>query len=201
MAKGVIYITTTTVPGLIKIGQCETKQFPERMRNLERNGYYNVSGLKRQFAIEVEDYDDKERLIHEVFAKHRVNDSELFALDIELAKQLLLCFEGKVIYPEDTDKEKTFGSVSRARKKEKMFNFYRKGITDGSTIVFKHDESITAKVVGGREVKFDGEVRYLSPLTCEIMEKLGRLNDSKTYRGADYWNYNGVQLSKIKDRS
>lgn len=36
------------------------------MTELERNGYGNVAGLKRRFAIEVEDYDDKEGLIHEL---------------------------------------------------------------------------------------------------------------------------------------
>jgi len=44
--KGIIYIMTTAVSGLIKIGQTETSGYKERMRNLEANGYYNVSGLK-----------------------------------------------------------------------------------------------------------------------------------------------------------
>ena len=62
MAKGIIYIMTTVVSGLIKIGIAETKQYQERMRHLEHNGYYNVTGLKRYFAIEVEDYKAKEKL-------------------------------------------------------------------------------------------------------------------------------------------
>ena len=33
------------------------------MYQLERNGYFNVVGLKRKFAIEVEDYDAKEILL------------------------------------------------------------------------------------------------------------------------------------------
>jgi len=45
--KGIIYIMTTAVSGLIKIGQTGTASFQERMRFLEANGYYNVSGLKR----------------------------------------------------------------------------------------------------------------------------------------------------------
>ncbi len=58
--KGIIYIMTTAVSGLIKIGQAGTDNYQERMRNLEANGYYNVSGLKKFFAIELEDYNDKE---------------------------------------------------------------------------------------------------------------------------------------------
>lgn len=61
--KGVVYIMTTAVSGLIKIGQTGTANFQERMRFLEANGYYNVSGLKRFFAIELDDYTDKENLL------------------------------------------------------------------------------------------------------------------------------------------
>ncbi len=48
--KGIVYIMTTVVDGLIKIGQTGSQNYQERMRNLESNGYYNVSGLKRFFA-------------------------------------------------------------------------------------------------------------------------------------------------------
>ena len=54
MAKGIIYIMETVVPGLIKIGKTGSENFEQRMYSLERNGYNNVVGLKRRFAIEVE---------------------------------------------------------------------------------------------------------------------------------------------------
>lgn len=59
MAKGIIYVMSTVVNGLVKIGKTQTGQFSNRMNSLERNGYFNVVGLKREFAIEVEDYDEK----------------------------------------------------------------------------------------------------------------------------------------------
>ena len=59
MAKGIIYCMTTIVPGLVKIGKTGTENFEQRMYNLERNGYVNGVGLKRRFAIEVEDYDEE----------------------------------------------------------------------------------------------------------------------------------------------
>ena len=49
---------TTVVPGLIKIGKTGSSNFDQRMYNLEHNGYCNVTGLKRSFAIEVENYED-----------------------------------------------------------------------------------------------------------------------------------------------
>ena len=63
MARGIIYIMTTVVPGLIKIGNTGIDNYESRMYQLERNGYFNVVGLKRKFAIEVEDYDEKEKLL------------------------------------------------------------------------------------------------------------------------------------------
>ena len=74
--KGIDYIMTTTVSGLIKIGKAGMKNYKERMRFLEANGYHNVTVLKRFFAIELEDYDDKEILLHEIFSKYQVGDSE-----------------------------------------------------------------------------------------------------------------------------
>lgn len=86
MAKGIIYIMTTAVPGLIKIGKTGSANFESRMYNLEHDGYRNVTYLKRAFAIEVEDYDDKEKMLHTIFEKSRVSDTELFALDVNVAR-------------------------------------------------------------------------------------------------------------------
>ena len=108
MAKGIIYVMTTVVPGLIKIGKTGTENFEARMYQLERNGYFNVVGLKRKFAIEVEDYDEKEVLLDEIFEKSQVPNSELFALDADMVVQLLSSFEGRQIYPEAITKEEVF---------------------------------------------------------------------------------------------
>lgn len=112
MARGIIYITSTVVEGLIKIGKCQSDQYEHRMYGLEHNGYCNVVGLKRRFAIEVEDYDEKEKLLHTIFKKSQVADSELFSLDLDLAIQLLSAFEGKVIFPEKIDKEDIFDDAT-----------------------------------------------------------------------------------------
>ena len=105
MPKGLIYVMTTVVPGLVKIGKTGLENFEQRMSNLERNGYRNVSGLKRVFAISVDDYDEKEDLIDEIFSKSRVGDTELFSLDVNLVTQLLSSLEGTVVCPSESKKE------------------------------------------------------------------------------------------------
>ena len=200
MAKGIIYIMTTAVSGLIKIGKTGTDNYQERMRNLEANGYYNVAGLKRAFAIELEDYADKEKLLHEMFSKSKVAESELFALDIELVKQLLLSFEGKIIFPAKSDKEKDFEEITKIRTQGERFSFYKKGLKNGDKIVFTYDESIVAKVVGEREVEYGGQIFKLSPLVYKIFEQKGQLNTSGAYQGAQYFKFNGKKLKDLTDR-
>lgn len=108
MAKGIIYIMETVVPGIIKIGKTRTDQFENRMNYLEKNGYSNISGLKRHFAIEVDEYDRKESLIHKIYSKSRVGASELFATDMVTAVSLLSSLEGKQIYPTTLTKKEVF---------------------------------------------------------------------------------------------
>ena len=98
--KGIIYLMTTIVPGLVKIGK--TQDFKGRMQELEHNGYCNVTGLKREFAIEVDDYDEKELIIQDIFANNRVGKTELFALDTGVVIKLLMSMSKNVVYPENT---------------------------------------------------------------------------------------------------
>lgn len=112
--SGIIYIMTTSVTGLIKIGK--TDNFKSRMAVLEQNGYWNVSGLKRFFAVKVNNFDRKEKLIHTMFSKSQVSDSELFALDKFIAQELLESFGGEQIYPEVEIK------TSKTSKKKPVVN-------------------------------------------------------------------------------
>ncbi|MFT4245341.1 MAG: GIY-YIG nuclease family protein [Micrococcaceae bacterium] len=199
--KGIIYLMRTAVSGLVKIGKTGNNNYQERMRFLEANGYANVTGLKRFFAIELEDYSDKESLLHEIFSSHQVGNSELFALDQDLLKQLLLSFDGTVIYPETSDKEKEFDKVTTARKQGALFSFYKKGLKNGDEINFINDKDIVAIVVGEREVKYGEQVMKLSPLTYKVFEDKGQLNSSGAYQGAAYWEYKGKRLKEIADKA
>ena len=109
---------TSVVPGLIKIGKTGSNNFESRMIQLEKNGYSNVIGFKREFAIEVDDYDEKEKLLGEIFSKSKVLNTELFALDIDIVIQLLSSFEGKQVYPEEKTKEEVFEEAVKEHKLE-----------------------------------------------------------------------------------
>lgn len=154
MSKGIIYVITTVVPELVKIGKTGSTNFDQRMYNLERNGYSNVTGLKRDFAIEVDDYDEKESMLDEIFSRSRVPNSELFALDPELVIQLLSSFEGRQVYPPTESKEQVFDRATERR----LANPPRGEVPDGIYRLSHHLKKdgrtvqATMRVLGGRYI-------------------------------------------------
>lgn len=155
MAKGIIYVMTTVVPGIVKIGKTGTNNFERRMYELEKNGYSNVTGHKREFAIEVEDYDEKETLVHELFSKSCVGESELFAVNKNLVIQLLSSFEGRQVFPKDESKEQVFDKVTeglQAKEATKVIpdGTYRmeqksKGVCVAKALMEVHDGKFIVK--------------------------------------------------------
>lgn len=199
MEEGIIYIMTTVMQDLIKIGITKEKQYNERMRFLESNGYRQINGLHKLFAIKVSDYKAKERLLQEVFSQQRIGGTELFCLNPELVKRLLMAFEGQIIFPEVQDKEKEFAELDKTNEQNKLFNFSKKGIKAGSIITFIKDKNITAKVVNDREVEYNGEKFKLSRLALKLFQDRGEANKSGAYQGAAYFEYNGKKLKDLPD--
>ena len=136
--KGVIYIMTTIVPGIIKIGKTKTDNYEKRMYYLEHNGYCNVVGLKRKLAIEVDDFDDKEAMMHTVFAQRQIANTELFAIDVNVAMQLFSALDGKVIYPKDETKGDIFTGAAGATQAQEIYDgeyFLERNIKSDNKII------------------------------------------------------------------
>lgn len=177
MSKGIIYITTTSVRGLVKIGKTASDNFSSRMAVLEQNGYWNVNGLKRYFAVEVDDYDEKEKLLHTIFSKSQVSTSELFALDKDLAVEVLKSFNGKQVYPEAKTKHKTKGL---------RLSFDMLSIPIGTPLYYTEDEDIVVTTADNATgVYFQGEVYKLSGLVKKLH------NDEGHWRGGYYFTIDG----------
>ena len=185
---GIIYIMTTSVNGLIKIGK--TDNFKARMTNLMQNGYWNVSGLQPYFAVKVKNYDEKEKLIHTIFSKSQVSTSELFALDKKVAKELLESFEGEQVFP-DTSRPTT--PVINPPKKEK-FTFAMLDIPVNSSLVYILDDSITCTTVDTKNmVRYNGVEYTLSGL-------VSFLKGGGSWQGSAYFSFEGEKLIDRRDR-
>lgn len=183
---GVIYIMTTAVEGLIKIGK--TNNFEERMRYLEQNGYWNVSGLQRFYAVRVQNYDDKERLIHTIFSKSQVADSELFALDKRVAKDMLESFDGEQVYPPVQRIPEPQPGPAKAPK----LTFDMIGIPIGSTLEYISDSTVTCKTINLKSgVEYQGKRYTLSGLVTH-------LRNGGSWRGGAFFTYNGEKLTDMR---
>lgn len=151
---------TTVVSGLIKIGKTGNDQFENRMRFLESNGYANITGLKREFSIEVDGYDEKEKLIHDIFSKSRIVGTELFALDIEVAKSLLSSLDGKQIYPKDKSKKEVFKESTEEIKLKTEVGF----VPDGEYVLNRNIKGFGK--VNGKAIVKDGLFTVLKGSIC-----------------------------------
>jgi len=189
MSKGIIYCMTTVVPGLVKIGQTGTNNFEQRMYNLEHDGYRNVTGLKRYFAIEVDNYDDKEKLLHKIFEKSRLSDTELFAIDINIVIQLLSSFDGTVIYPKTETKQEIFNDAAESSKSKLIPN----GI-----YVFKRLKKSDNKTVRAKAVINNGKWTLLKGSILGIKEDAGVSQKAKVARSSFPFDDNGTLLEDVE---
>ena len=200
MAKGVLYVMTTVVDGLVKIGKTGTSNFESRMYNLEHNGYANVTGLKRKFAIEVEDYDEKEGLLDTIFEKSNVPGTELFAIDVDLVIQLLSSFEGTVIYPKAEKKDRIFDEAtdkvekkSEPMDKKSRFRFSEVGIPTGAELAFIHDKKLKVHVADDTHIEYKGEIWSMSKLAQVLLKR------KNSVQGTLHFSYNGRRLTDLRE--
>lgn len=210
--KGVLYVMTTVVPGLVKLGKTNTSNFEERMYKLESDGYKNITGLKRLFAIEVEDYDQKEKMLHTIFSKSNIEGTELFAVDKNLVVQLLSSFEGRIIYPPEKSRDDIFDEASIEESvyqrvvregfvkekisnldysKKKPFRFSMVDIGIGEELVYIDNPSIVVTVASDNKVSYNGKIFSLSALAEE-------LKGLKAVRGPLYFTYKGERLTDLR---
>lgn len=84
-------------------------------------------------------------------------------------------------------------------EKTKLFSLVDAGLL-GKEITYISDNSIKAKVVGPREVEFEGKIWKLSPLVRMLEERNGTGNLSGSYQGNLYWEYDGKPINTKKDK-
>lgn len=190
MGKGIIYIMTSIVPGLIKIGKTNSNNFEQRMYNLEHNGYSNVTGFKRVFAIEVDNYDEKEKMLHNIFEKSRVADTELFALDVNLVTELLSSFAGTIIFPKTETREEIFDTATE--------NIKSKLIPNGRYKFEKKKKSDNNKIVKATAEVKNGNWKLLKGSVLGISEDAGVSQKAKSIREKLPLDNNGKLLEDVE---
>ena len=136
---GIVYLMKTVIKGVYKIGITDKNNFETRMRHLENNGYANVAGLERILAIKTDNYKEKETLLHEIFGKSQIGETELFAIDENLVKRLFLSLRGEIVFPKNEIAELGFEKTVKEHHQEKIFEVNRSAFI--SFIKEKHQQN------------------------------------------------------------
>ena len=69
----------------------------------------------------------------------------------------------------------------------------------GEEVSFCLEPEVKARVLDAHKVEFEGNTWRLSPLTRELMARRGQVNESGSYRGPEYWTYDGKRLVDIEE--
>ncbi|WP_462137502.1 GIY-YIG nuclease family protein [Candidatus Mycalebacterium sp.] len=184
---------------LVKFGKTkDVSSLPKRMHDLQ------TTGVPDPFtcicAIQVPDKDPKnyENLIHRALKRHRQSGREFFTIGHEGAIALMKMMPGKDV----TSKVKPNGKPKslETKKVEKTvlnklpaFTFSSAKVPMGAILKFKGSPSLTAKVVGDKEIQFRGKKMSLSRSAGLVMKEKGL---SPSVAGTAYWEYKGETLDE-----
>lgn len=205
--KGYVYVLTNPSfrDDWVKIGK--SKRLPEvRGREL-----YNTAvplPYEVYATLYTEKYNEAERMIHrsiDRISNLRINKNrEFFNIAPEDAYELLLDIkellgiEAELELKGDNVEVSDNENSTNKRKVSKRFDFYSRGIKEGDIISFVGDDSITAIVINERQVLFESEEWFLSPLVRELYTRQGNLTASGAYQGPAYFTFKGIKLKDIK---
>lgn len=173
MAKTILYIMTTSVRGLVKLGKTTPDKYDAVIHDFSVNGYKNVFGLKPYYKKSFDTESDADGILLWL-EKYRVGETELYTMSAVGAKDAF-----------------------NPKKWELPFNMYKVGIKDGDILTFVDDPSIKVKVVGNRQVEYKGGVYSLSQLGSKLYHEIGKKPRSIYVRGSSCFAFNGTVLTKL----
>ncbi len=149
---GIVYLMKTVIKGVYKIGISDVSNFEGRMRHLENNGYANVAGLERILAIKTDNYKEKETLLHEIFGKSRIGETELFAIDENLVKRLFLSLRGEIVFPKNEIAELGFEKTVKEHQQEKAFEVNRSAFVSFVKEKHRQNPSILRNLISSEDM-------------------------------------------------
>ena len=203
--KGIIYILTNdSMPGLIKIG-ITNRPIKERLRELDTTQVPTPFNL--YYAIEIEDYKNRERLIHQAYTKDRVRPNrEFFKIEPECAVALLKAIGGTEISPEyinisvdETGREISTDEYDSRLPQATNTTFEMLQIPQQSELVFTRSDEIICRIIDSRKVEYNGSEYSLSALTRQILQEHYSWK-SKHVNGFQFWKFNDEILTDRRAR-
>lgn len=155
-------------------------------------------------TFQTEKFKEAERMIHRSIDRVsdlRINKGrEFFNIAPEAAYEILadikeLLGDEAILELKGVDVEVTKDDTSGTKRKvSQRFDFYSRGLKAGDVIKFVGDNSVTAIVSNERQVLFEEEQWFLSPLVKELYTRMRNVYPSGAYQGPAYFTFNGIKL-------
>ena len=199
----VYILTNESMPDIVKIGI--TDNLSKRLKDLDNTS--TPLPFECFYALEVEDAQGIEKLLHEAFDDKRVRHKrEFFYCTPEQARSALKIAEkaekGLDVTPRETvfETELDKQALDNAKKKKGRVDYFKiLGINSGETLTFSKDQSFSCEVKENGQVLFREELTTLSGSALKILTEMGY--NWQQVRGAGYWCYKGTTLLDLYQQS
>lgn len=191
---GIVYILSNPAfDNYVKIGR--TIDIEQRMKQLDNTSV--PLPFRCVFAIEVDDDDVVEKLVHQTFADVRVRTTrEFFEIDAQRVIAALKLTKGRDVTPKKdiAEDEESIVALERAITKRKSYSFSDAHVNVGDVLSYTKDESITAIVVADKKIEFEDQVISLSKAALILLHREGY--NWKQANGWAYWMKDGETLGE-----
>ncbi len=195
---GIVYVLNNPAfENYVKIGR--TINLEQRLKQLDNTSV--PLPFRCVFAIEVDDANSVERLVHQTFADVRVRSTrEFFEIDPQRVISALMLTNGRDVTPKKDIAEDDEGIEALERKvsKRRVYKFSDAHVNIGDILSYAKDDSISATVVSENKIEFEGEALSLSKAALKLLHREGYT--WKQANGWVYWMKDGETLSERIDR-
>lgn len=195
----IIYVLTNEfMPGLVKIG-VTADSVESRISQLSAHTGVPIP-FECYFAAEVQDSEKLEKTLHQLFSENRINPKrEFFKVDPEKVVLAISIGKFREITPGVTEIDiEEQEALEKAKARRPRLRLEALQIQPGAILTLSRDEGITATVVEGGRVNFEGEVLSLSAAALKALRQLGY--STPTASGSEYWKYDGELLDERRRR-
>lgn len=199
MAEIIYILTNESMPGLVKIGLTNNETVEARLTQLSSHSGVALA-FECYFAAKVADAAKLEKTLHLLFAESRVNPRrEFFHVDPEKVVLAIGIGAFEEVTPGeavvDAEEKEALEKIKARRPRIKLDAL---GIKPGDTLVFSRDEKVSATVVEGGKVDFEGEITSLSAAALKALHRMGYKTPAAS--GSEHWMFQGELLDELRQR-
>lgn len=198
MADTVYVLTNEAMPGLVKIGRT-ADSVQARLTTLTSSTAVPLA-FECYFAAEVDDGIRLEKVLHSLFAEHRINPKrEFFRLDPEKVVLAISIGRFREVTPGKAEVEpEEQEALNKAKARRPRIRLDAIGIKPGDELVLTRDESIGAIITEGGKVIYQGETLSPSAAALKALNSLGYMTTAAS--GSEHWMFQGETLDERRHR-